>query len=175
VTALAIVLLLVALQRIGELIYAERNTRALRRCGAIEHGAAHYPLIVLLHLAWLVSIGVFVPWHTAPSLPLLGLFIVLQGLRVWVVASLGPHWTTRVIVLDGAPLVRRGPYRWLRHPNYAVVAGEIALLPLMFGAWRIAAIFSVLNGAMLWWRIRVEDRALGRAPRLSGEWQPRSR
>jgi methyltransferase len=95
--------------------------------------------------------------------PLLLAFAVLQGLRLWVLMSLGRYWTTRVITLPDAPLVRRGPYRFLRHPNYLVVAAEIAVLPLAFGAWAVAAVFSALNAALLAWRISLEDHAL--APR----------
>jgi methyltransferase len=91
---------------------------------------------------------------------LLAVFVLLQGLRVWVLASLGRFWTTRVITLPGAPLVRRGPYRWFRHPNYLVVAGEILVLPLAFGAWEIAVIFSLANAAILTLRVRCEERAL---------------
>jgi methyltransferase len=172
-SALGIVLALVAAQRIGELVYAKRNTDALLTAGAIEHGREHYPLIVLLHVAWFVSLAVFVPWRTAPVWPWLGLFVALQAARLWIVASLGPRWTTRIVVQSGAAPIRRGPYRWFNHPNYAVVAAEIAVLPLAFGAWRIALVFSVLNAAMLAWRIRVEDRALGRSGAFIGEWLPR--
>jgi len=161
--AILVVVGLVGLQRIVELAYAARNTRALMARGAVEYGRAHYPLIVALHAAWLIAIVVFVPWHTPPDWAWLGLFIVLQAARLWVVASLGPHWTTRIIVLPGATLVQRGPYRWVRHPNYCVVAAEIAVLPLVFGAWRIALIFTVLNAAMLAWRIHVEHGALDTA------------
>ena len=170
-SAFAIVLLLVAVQRVGELIYAERNTRALLRAGAVEYGRNHYPLIVALHAAWLISLAIFVPWNTPPDWGWLALFIVLQVARIWVVASLGPRWTTRVIVPSRNDLVRRGPYRFIRHPNYCVVAAEIAVLPLVFGAWRIALVFTLLNAAMLAWRIRVEDRALGVT--VSGELLPR--
>jgi len=170
-SAFAIVLLLVAVQRVGELIYAERNTRALLRAGAVEYGRNHYPLIVALHAAWLISLAIFVPWNTPPDWGWLALFIVLQVARIWVVASLGPRWTTRVIVPARNDLVRRGPYRFIRHPNYCVVAAEIAVLPLVFGAWRIALVFTLLNAAMLAWRIRVEDRALGVT--VSGELLPR--
>ena len=159
-SALGIVLILVALQRLGELVYAARNTRALLSRGAVEYGSGHYPLIVLLHAAWLISLFVFVPWRTPINWYWLSLFILLQAARIWVVASLGPHWTTRIVVLPGAPLVRRGPYRWLKHPNYCVVAAEIVVLPLAFGAWQIALIFSVLNAAMLAWRLHVEAEAL---------------
>jgi methyltransferase len=160
-SALGIVLTLVALQRFGELVYAGRNTRALRACGATEFGAGHYPLIVALHLAWLFSLLIFVPWRTPPIWPWLGLYVGLQGARLWVIASLGRHWTTRIIVVPGAPLVQRGPYRWLHHPNYLLVASEIAVLPLAFGSWPIALVFTVLNAMLLGWRIVVEDAALG--------------
>lgn len=159
-SVLGIVLALVVIQRLGELVYAARNTRALKARGAVEHGAGHYPLIVALHAAWLVSLAVLVPWHTAPNWYWLSLFILLQAARIWVVASLGPYWTTRVIVLPDAKLVRRGPYRWIAHPNYIVVAAEIAALPLAFGAWQIALVFTLLNAAMLRWRIGVESAAL---------------
>src|SRR6185437_9200492 len=130
--------------------------RALLARGAIEAGAGHYPLLVLLHGAWLVALLYAVPAERAPSWGWLGLFVL---------ASLGPYWTTRIITLPGAPLVRRGPYRFLRHPNYVVVVAEIAVLPLAFGAWRIALVFSALNLALLAWRIRIEQQAL--APRTS--------
>jgi methyltransferase len=156
----AVVVALVAAQRLGELVHAARNTRALLRRGAVESGRGHYPLFVLLHAAWLAALLLFVPADAPPSLPLLAVFVMLQGLRLWVVLSLGPWWTTRVVSLPGAPLVRRGPYRWLRHPNYVVVAAEIAVLPLAFGAWRLALVFSLLNAALLAWRIAVEEKAL---------------
>jgi methyltransferase len=161
VTALGIVLTLVALQRLGELVYAGRNTRALKARGAVEFGANQYPLIVALHLAWLLSLLMFVPWQTRPVWPWLGLYVALQAMRVWVIASLGRHWTTRIIVVPGAPLLRRGPYRWLRHPNYLLVACEIAVLPLAFGSWSIALVFTSLNAMLLGWRIHTEEAALG--------------
>lgn len=160
-SALGIVLAFIAVQRLGELVCAGRNTRVLRAAGAAEYGAGHYPLIVALHAAWLMSLLLFVPWNTPPNWIWLGLFVLLQPLRLWIVASLGPRWTTRVIVPSDTIPVRRGPYRWLRHPNYAVVAAEIAVLPLAFGASRIAAIFSAFNAALLTWRIHVENEALG--------------
>jgi methyltransferase len=164
VSVLWIVLLLVAAQRLAELAYARRNTRRLKAEGAYESGAGHYPFLVAVHVLWLVSLAVFVPAGQAPNWALLGVFLVLQGLRVWVLASLGRYWTTRVITLPGAPLVRRGPYRFLKHPNYLVVAAEIAVLPLAFGAWEIAVIFSLANAAVLAWRIRCEERALSGRP-----------
>jgi len=117
---------LVALQRLAEVAYAERNTRALLARGAVEIGRAHYPLIVALHAAWLIAILIFLPKPVVIHGIALVVFIVLQGLRLWVLATLGPYWTTRIITLKDAPLVRRGPYRFIRHPNYAVVVGEIA-------------------------------------------------
>lgn len=154
------IVLLVALQRLAELAVARRNTRRLLARGAREAGHRHYPVLVVLHAAWLVSLFALVP-PQAPVQPwLLGGFAVLQLGRVWVIASLGGRWTTRIVVLPSAPLVRRGPYRWLRHPNYLIVALEIAVLPAAFGAWDLAMVFGALNGAALAWRIRAENAAL---------------
>jgi methyltransferase len=155
-----IIIALVVVQRLAELVYAERNTKALLARGAIEVGRAHYPLIVLLHASWLVAIVVFLPRDPPINFVLLSVFVVLQALRIWVLATLGPYWTTRIITLPGAPLVRRGPYRLLRHPNYAVVVGEIAVLPLVFGEIWIAIAFTILNALLLAWRIRQENEAL---------------
>ena len=155
-----IVLVLVAAQRLAELAYARRNTRYLLAEGAHEVGAAHYPFLVAVHALWFVALAVFVPADQPPVWGLLAVFVVLQGLRVWVLATLGRFWTTRIITLPGAPLVRRGPYRFVKHPNYLVVAGEILVLPLAFGAWQIAVIFSLANAAVLAWRIRCEEQAL---------------
>lgn len=160
---LYLAVVLVAVQRIAELIYAGRNTRRLLAAGGVEHGAGHYPLFVALHGSWLAVLILTVPPATPPNLTLLLLFVLLQVARVWVVVSLGRFWTTRIITVPGAPLVRRGPYRFLRHPNYLVVTLEIAVLPLAFGAWQVALGFSVLNALLLWHRIRVEDGVL--APR----------
>jgi methyltransferase len=155
---------LVAGQRLGELVIARRNTKRLLERGGREVGAAHYPLFILLHTAWLASLAVFVPLDREPYLPLQGLYLLLQLGRVWVISSLGPYWTTRIITVDGAPTVRRGPYRFIRHPNYLVVGLEILVLPLAFGAWRIALVFTVLNALLIGYRISVEERAL--APRV---------
>ena len=157
-----IVTLLVALQRLAELGYARRNARRLLAAGGVEHGAGHYPLFVALHGAWLVALFVLVPAEAPADWGLLGLYGLLQLGRLWVIASLGGRWTTRVIVVPGAPLVTRGPYRFLRHPNYLVVALEIPVLPLAFGAWQIALGFGLANLALLAQRIRVEERALAR-------------
>ncbi len=155
-----IVTLLVALQRLAELGYARRNARRLLAAGGVEHGAGHYPLFVALHGAWLVALFVLVPAEAPADWGLLGLYGLLQLGRLWVIASLGRRWTTRVIVVPGAPLVTRGPYRFLRHPNYLIVALEIPVLPLAFGAWQIALGFGLANLALLAWRIRIEERAL---------------
>jgi methyltransferase len=154
------VALLVAAQRLGELVYARRNESRLRTRGAVESGARHYPLFILLHGAWLLAVFLLIPVDQVPSWPLLGLFLLLQAARVWVVATLGPYWTTRVLSLPGAPLVRRGPYRWVQHPNYLIVTAEIAVLPLAFGAWWIAIAFSLANALLLYHRIGVEEQAL---------------
>jgi methyltransferase len=154
-----LVVLLVAAERLAELRYAARNTRNLRQRGAIETSARHYPLIVLLHASWLIAIVVGAP--PGPPLGLwLGVFLALQAARIWVIVTLGAHWTTRIITVPHEPLVRRGPYRFLRHPNYAVVVGEIAVLPLAFHEPGVALVFSALNLAILAWRIRAENRAL---------------
>ncbi len=155
-----IVTLLVALQRLAEVGYARRNARRLLAAGGVEHGAGHYPLFVALHGAWLVALFVLVPAQAPADWALLGLYGLLQLGRLWVIASLGGRWTTRVIVVPGAPLVTRGPYRFLRHPNYLIVALEIPVLPLAFGAWHIALAFGFANLALLAQRIRVEERAL---------------
>ena len=138
---------------------SNRNTRRLLAQGAIEHGRAHYPLIVAVHAAWLIAL-----WWLAPGQAIVGLwlavYVLLQVARIWVLATLGPRWTTRIIVLPGAPLVKAGPYRFVSHPNYVVVTAEIAVLPLVFGLWQVALIFSALNAAVLAIRIREENRAL---------------
>ena len=154
------VVALVALQRLAELWVARRNTARLLARGAVEHGAGHYPLLVALHAAWLLALVLLVPGDRWPEPVLLGLFLLLQPLRLWCIGSLGGRWTTRVIVPPGEPPLRRGPYRWLSHPNYLIVATEILLLPLAFGAWGIALVFSLLNALVLAWRIRVESAAL---------------
>jgi methyltransferase len=155
------ILALVAVERITELVVSRRNQRRLLAEGGREVGAAHYPFIVATHAAWLLSLAIWVmrgPYvlHSAA----LAAFVALQPARLWVIASLGRFWTTRIITLPGAPLVRRGPYRFMRHPNYAVVVGEIALLPLAFGAWPLSVFFSLLNAGVLAVRIRAEEAAL---------------
>jgi methyltransferase len=127
--------------------------------GAIELSPQHYPLIVLVHTGWLIALWMF-GRHQPVNIAALGLYILLQVLRGWVLYTLGSRWTTRIIVLPGAPLVAAGPYRFLSHPNYAVVIGEIAVLPLAFYLPAVALIFTILNAAVLALRIRAENRAL---------------
>lgn len=154
------VLALVAVQRLWELRLADRNTKRLTAEGAIEVGAAHYPLFVVLHASWLAAIAIATPWTAVPNPWWLALYIVLQFGRLWVIATLGRFWTTRIITLPGAPLETRGPYRFIRHPNYVVASLEILVLPLAFGQVWIALVWSMANALLVAWRIRVEDRAL---------------
>jgi methyltransferase len=154
-----VILALVTLQRLSELWLSNRNTRRLMSEGAYEVAPGHYPLIVAVHALWLAAL-----WWLVPPQPIdgfwLGMFVLIELARIWVIASLGKRWTTRIIVLPEAPLVRRGPYRWVNHPNYLVVIAEIAVLPLAFGLWQLALIFSALNAGVLTVRIREENRAL---------------
>jgi methyltransferase len=163
VTVLYWTLALVLVQRVVELVWAHRNTLRLRRLGGIEVDAEGYPYFVLLHAGWLVSLVLFVPADARPVWPLLGLFVLLQLGRLWVISSLGQYWTTRILTLPGAPLVQAGPFRWFRHPNYLVVIAEIAVLPLAFGAVAVAVLFSAFNLMLIVRRIRIEESVL--APR----------
>ncbi|MDQ4127256.1 MAG: hypothetical protein M3151_04795 [Actinomycetota bacterium] len=154
----------VALQRLLELRYSRRNERRLRSKGAVERGAGHYPAMVAVHVLWLVSTlvegllrGPEIPaWWPAP----LAAFLLVQPLRYWAILSLGENWNVRILVVPGRELVKSGPYRYLPHPNYVVVAVEILTLPLIFGAWVTALVFSALNAAFLYVRISEEERAL---------------
>jgi methyltransferase len=157
-------LLFVTLQRLAELVHARRNTRRLLGEGAVEIGADHYPLLVVLHGAWLAALWILLlAGHATLWWPAVLGYALVELARAWVMVSLGRYWTTRILVPRDAPLVRRGPYRFLRHPNYWVVAFELALLPLALGSWTLAALFSALNAAVLFRRIRVEENSL--APR----------
>ena len=158
-TFAAIILLLVTAERLGELWLARRNTTALLKQGAFEVAPQHYTLIVLLHGFWLAGLWVL-GWDKPVNLAWLMVFLILQVLRIWVLATLGRRWTTRIIVLKSLPLVTTGPYRWLTHPNYVVVVGEIAVLPLCLGLPWYALAFSLANAAVLTVRIRAENAAL---------------
>jgi methyltransferase len=152
----------VTLQRLFELVLSRRNEARLKLRGAVEVGANHYPFMVLLHAVWLGAIW-WLGWNVQPNMLLVAAFLALQPLRYWVIATLGDRWTTRVFVIPGASIVRTGPYRFFSHPNYLIVILEIALLPLAFGLIWIAVLFSVLNAALLGWRVRIEQRALAEA------------
>lgn len=155
----AILLGYLTVQRLAELWWARRNETRLLAAGGIEYGRGHFPIMVLLHAAWLV--GLWVLALNRPLIPIfLALFVVLQIGRFWVLATLGRRWTVRIIVVPGEQLQRRGPYRWLRHPNYAVVIGEIAVVPLALGLPIYALVFSILNAAVLAIRIPAENAAL---------------
>lgn len=156
-------LALIGVQRLAELALARRNTARLLAEGAQEHGAAHYPFFVLLHGGWLLAMALLTDPAPTFSWPLALAFVLLFAARFWVIVSLGRYWTTRIITLPGKPLVRRGPYRLIRHPNYLVVALEVPLVPLLLGLPGVALAFGLLNLALLAWRIRAEDHAL--APR----------
>jgi len=154
----------VSIQRLLELALSRRHERLLRARGAIERGRGHYPLMVALHALWLLS-TLIEGLLRGPGLPALwpipaALFLLVQPLRYWAILSLGNYWNTRILVVPNAKLVARGPYRYLRHPNYVVVAVEVATFPLIFGAWVTALVFSALNAALLFVRIREENRAL---------------
>jgi len=153
-----LVVFLVA-QRLAELGLAQWNTLRLREKGGVEFGSTHYPLMVALHAFWLLGLWVF--GRNRPIEPLwLFAFVLLQVARVWVIGSLGPRWTTRIIVMPGASPVAHGPYRFLRHPNYLIVILEIAVVPLALGLLLFALVFSLANAVLVAHRIRVENRAL---------------
>lgn len=155
----------VIVQRLLEVAYARSNEKAMRRQGAIEVGAGHYKWIVLLHVLFFLSLvvevlsseaGLGAGWRV-----FLVIFAIAQVLRIWALSSLGRFWNTKIIILPGAEKVKKGPYRWLPHPNYIVVALEIAALPLVFGAWRTALLFSIANALLLLLvRIPAEEKAL---------------
>ena len=155
-------LVFVTFQRVAELVLAQANTRGLLARGAYEVAPGHSPLIVLVHAGWLAALWWFAPGRPI-SVPLVAVFLLLQLARVWGIRTLGPRWTTRIIILPGAPLVTGGPFRFLSHPNYAVVVAELAVLPLAFGLWEIALLFSVLNAIVLAIRVRAEGAALAAA------------
>jgi methyltransferase len=149
----------VTAERIAELYLARRNTAALLAKGAFEFAPRHYPAIVLMHVLWLATLWIFSPMRMIDP-AWLAIFLALEVLRVWTLKTLGPRWTTRIIVLPGAPLVSNGPYRIASHPNYLVVVGEIAALPLCLGLPWVALLFSGANAILLWIRIRAENFAL---------------
>ena len=156
------ILSLVTLQRLSELWIARRNTRWLMERGGREMAPEHYPLIVGLHAAWLIGLWFFAHGQ-AVSIFWLGLFVLLQAVRLWVLATMGRRWTTRIIIIPKAPLVADGPFRYVSHPNYCVVVAEIFVLPMVFGLVWYAILFSILNAIVLTIRVRAENNALAAA------------
>lgn len=161
--------ILVGCQRLAELWLSRRNGKALLEAGGREIGRGHYPVMIAIHAAWLAAIFYLVPADAPIYWSLVAAYLLVQVGRVWVIRSLGRLWTTRVIEMPSTPLVRTGPYRWIKHPNYVVVALEVALLPLIFGAWEIALIFTVLNFAIIAWRLRLENASIARRAHLAEE------
>ncbi len=158
-TATILFLGFIILQRLSELVIARRNTTRLLAKGAYEVGAGHYPVMVALHGTWILCLVVF-GHDEAVAYGWLAAFAVLQGFRIWILATLGSRWTTRVIILEGQPLVARGPFRYVSHPNYMLVVAEIIVAPMVLGLVWVALVFTVFNAAMLWVRIGVEHKAL---------------
>ena len=155
----------VVIERGVELVVSKRHARALFERGAVEHGAAHYPPMVALHVAFLVGCALepwlaLRPFIAVVGLPMLAFALAAQTMRWWAIATLGVHWNTRVIVLSGAPRITDGPYRWLTHPNYAAVVVEGIALPLVHTAWTTALLFTLLNASLLFVRVRTENAAL---------------
>lgn len=150
--------------RLFEIILAKSHEKILIEEGGIEVGADHYKWIVALHVSFFVSLIVEVLFRSGVNLKLatvpLILFLVIQVFRIWTIVSLGKYWNTKIIVLPGADLIKKGPYRWVKHPNYAIVALEIATFPLIFHAFVTSILFTLLNGAMMYVRIPVESQAL---------------
>ena len=162
-----ILLFAIGIERLAELVLAQRNLAWSRARGGIEIGGGHYPVMVVLHLALLVGCVVEVtvmqrPFIPALAWPMLALVVAAQGLRWWCITTLGRQWNTRVVVIPGAPRIDGGPYRWISHPNYVAVAIEGLALPLVHSAWVTALAFTTLNAALLSTRVSVENSALAR-------------
>lgn len=147
-------------QRGLEELHSQRNTRRLLDQGAIEAGTSYYPVVATTHLGWIAALFLLVPAGAPLSMSLLVVFVLLQIARYWIIGSLGRFWTHRIITLKAAPIVRAGPYRFLRHPNYLVTFLETILVPAIFGAWALALIFGAMWGVVLAYKIRLEDEAL---------------
>jgi methyltransferase len=157
--------LLILCQRGLEELHSARNTRRLLASGACEVGRNYYPVVAITHLAWIASIAFLVPPDAPISYPLIGAFLLLQIARYWVIGSLGRYWTHRIITIEDAPLVRKGPYAFMRHPNYAVTVIETLLLPMAFGAVALGIIMTAVWIAVLRYKILLEDGTLDRRER----------
>ncbi|MBL41433.1 MAG: hypothetical protein CMM49_02100 [Rhodospirillaceae bacterium] len=154
------IMIFIILQRFAELLYSNYNTKKLLKNGAKEYNSKHYPLFIILHTCWIVSLVLFIDHNDKPKTSLIVLFFILQFLRLWVLLTLGKYWTTRIIYLEGTKLVKKGPYKWLKHPNYIIVFFEILILPLAFNSWIIAIIFTIFNTILLLYRISLENKVL---------------
>jgi methyltransferase len=157
--------LLVLGQRGLEELYSARNTRRLLSEGGYEVGRSFYPVVAVTHLGWLASVFLLIPPGAAVSYPMIAVYLALQGARYWIISSLGRFWTHRSITVDGAPIVNKGPYKFLRHPNYVLTIAEVFVLPSAFGAWALAAIMATIWTSVVSHRMRIENEALQkRAP-----------
>ena len=154
--------LLVLLQRGAEELYSAHNTRKLLAQGGHEEGRDYYPVVAIAHLAWIAAIFFLIPPDAPIVWPLLALYLILQVARYWIIGTLGPYWTHRIITLEKAPVVRKGPYSWVRHPNYMVTIAETLLLPMVFGASALGAIMAAVWSAVLYYKIVLEDAALAK-------------
>ncbi|WGI21734.1 isoprenylcysteine carboxylmethyltransferase family protein [Amylibacter sp. IMCC11727] len=157
-TGAILFLAFIIVQRLSELAISKANTKRLIERGAYEVGANHYPAMVAMHSAWIACLVLFGIGQSVSPFWLI-LFVVLQAFRIWILASLGSRWTTRIIILE-EPLVTRGPFKFIRHPNYALVVAEIIVAPMVLGLWWVAVLFTILNAAMLYVRIGAEEKAL---------------
>lgn len=157
-----IIAILILAQRGLEEVYSSTNTKRLLAEGAQEAGAQFYPVVATAHLGWIASLFLLISPNANITWPLLIIYVLLQGVRYWVIGSLGRYWTHRIITLDSAPLVRRGPYKYIRHPNYVITLIETMLLPLAFGAWGLALIMTAIWAAVLHYKILLEDAALAK-------------
>ncbi len=151
---------LVLIQRGLEELHSARNTKRLLAQGATELGRDYYPVVAVVHLAWIAALFLIIPGHAPIIWPLLWIYLFLQVLRYWVIGTLGRYWTHRIISLEEAPIVTGGPYKILRHPNYLVTMIETPLLPLCFGAVALAVVMSAVWAVVLYYKIVLEDRAL---------------
>ena len=155
-----IIIILVAFQRLSELFIANKNTKRLLSEGAQEYGQAHYPFFILLHSSWLIACLYYAILNPMINWVYMILFIIMQLGRLWVLLTLGKYWTTRIISLNDVPLVKKGPYRFVSHPNYIVVACELFLLPMALGQWWLSILFTILNIPLTYHRIRVEESVI---------------
>ena len=160
-------ILFIISQRLCELIYSNINTKRLLKEGAKEFGRKHYPLFIVLHSTWIISVFIFAPQNKEFNIYFLIIFFIMQIARLWVLISLGKFWTTRIISQVDQPLIKKGPYKYFKHPNYLIVCIEIAVLPLVYNLFNIAIIFTIANLILIFWRVNVENQALKKRTFLS--------